>query len=195
LSRRAPIQEEIVSIHKTVVALTVAAAGMAVAPAAQAETAKTTLSVTIGVGALTISAPSSASLGSTTAAVGATAAAQIGEVTVTDTRGSLLGWSVTAVTDTDSMSTGGEDPDTILLTAVAPLLWETGTVSASGGSLLSGVSAGAGGFLNNATPIPVAVSTLGNGGGIYTYNPTVTLAVPPNTVAGTYSVVVTQTVS
>lgn len=175
---------------------TMAAAAVAVAPVAHAaQTADTTLSVTIDAGTLSISAPVSASLGNASAAVGSTASAQIGTVTVSDTRGSLLGWSVTAATTTAAMSTGGATPKTIALTAAAPLAWTTGTVTATGASLLSGVSAGAGGFLNNTTPIAVAVSALGAGGGTYTYNPTVTLTVPPNTEVGTYSVVVTQTVA
>lgn len=175
---------------------TAAAAALAIAPMAQAaDTASTTLSVTIDAGTLSISAPPSASLGNASAALGSTASANIGAVTVSDTRGSLLGWSVTAVTETAAMSTGGETPDTIDLTATGPLAWATGTVTATGASLPSGVSAGGGGFLNNGTPIPVAVSALGAGGGTYTYNPLVTLTVPANTKTGTYSVVVTQTVA
>lgn len=175
---------------------TVAAAAVATAPMAHAaETANTTLSVIIDGGTLSITAPASASLGNASAAVGSTTSAAIGTVTVSDTRGSLLGWSVTAVTTTAAMSTGGATPDTIALTPAGPLAWTTGAVTATGTSLLTGVSAGAGGMLNNTTPIPVAVSALASGGGTYTYNPTVLLTVPPNTKTGTYSVVVTQTVA
>lgn len=160
-----------------------------------ATTGNTTLSVTIDVGSLSISAPTTASLGTVSAAVGSTATANLGTVTVADSRGSLLGWSVTAVTTTSSMSTGGATPKTIALGPTGPLGWVTGSVTATGGSLLSGVAAGAGGFLNNATAIPVATAVLTAGGGTYTYNPTLTLTVPANTEAGTYSVVVTQTIA
>lgn len=184
------------SARRGLALFTVAAASIALAPVAHAaETANTTLSVIIDGGVLSISAPASASLGTASAEVGGTAGAAIGTVTVSDTRGSLLGWSVTAVTTTAAMSTGGATPKTIALTPAGPLNWVTGTVAASGASLLTGVSAGAGGFLNNTTPIPVAVSALASGGGTYTYNPSVTLTVPPNTETGTYSVVVTQTVA
>lgn len=183
-------------LRTAAVALTTAALAVATVPAAfAAETASTTVSVTIAAGGLSIGAPPTASLGTVSAAVGAVASAGLGTVTVSDSRGSLLGWSVTAVTTTASMSTGGATPDTIALTTLGPLSWVTGTVTATGASLLSGVAAGAGGFLNNTTPIPVAVAAVAGGNGTYTYNPTLSLTVPPNTPAGTYSVVVTQTVS
>lgn len=182
-------------VRKPLILLTAGAAALSITPAALAADDSTTISVSIGAGNLTIAAPDTASLGTVSVAPGSVATASMGETTVTDSRGSLLGWSVTALTTTSSMSTGGATPKTIPLTAAAPLGLVTGTVTAGTGSLLTGVSAGAGGFLNNTTPVPVAVSLLGTGGGTYTYNPTLTFTVPPNTAAGTYSVVVTQTVS
>ncbi|HVF75961.1 MAG TPA: hypothetical protein VM938_13025 [Acidimicrobiales bacterium] len=183
------------TVRKPFILLTAAAATLSLAPAALAADDSTTVSVTLQAGSLTIAAPDAASLGTISVAPGSVATAAMGETTVTDARGTLLGWSVTALTTTASMSTAGATPKTIPLTAAAPLGLVTGTVTAGTGSLLSGVSAGAGGFLNNTTPVPVAVSLLGAGGGTYTYNPTLTFTVPPNTEAGTYSVVVTQTVS
>lgn len=184
-----------VKTRTALVALTAAALGLAAVPAAHAAGDNTTISLQVVTGNLTIDAPDSASLGTVSAAPGSTATGNLGATTVADSRGTLLGWSVTAVTTTASMSTGGATPKTIALTAAGPLGWVTGTVTAGTGSLLSGVSAGAGGFLNNTTPIPVAVSALGAGGGSYTYNPTLTFTTPANVEAGTYSVVVTQTVS
>ena len=172
--------------------LTVAAAGVAaVVPVAHA--ADTTVSVTLS-GDLTISAPASVNLGTVSAGAGSTTSASLGTVTVADGRGSLLGWNVTAVTTTSTMSTGGATPKTIALGATGPLGWVTGTVAASGPSLITGVAAGAGGFLST-TAIPVATAVATSGGGTYTYNPTLTFTVPANSQAGTYSVVVTQTVS
>lgn len=183
-------------LRRVVVVFFAGAVLTAFPPLAEAAlTADTTLSVTIDTGTLSITAPGTASLGTVSAAVGSTATATLGTVTVSDSRGSLLGWSVTAKTTTTSMSTGGDTPDTIALGPTGPLGWATGTVSATGGSLLSGVAAGAGGFLNNSTAIPVATAALTAGGGTYTFNPTLTLTVPSNTAAGTYTVVVTQTVA
>ena len=171
--------------------LVVAAGSAAVAPLAHA--ADTTVSITLA-GDLTISAPGSVNLGTVSAAAGSTKTASLGAVTVADGRGSLLGWNVTAVTTTSSMSTGGATPKTIALGATGPLGWVTGAVTASGPSLITGVAAGAGGVLST-TAIPVATALATSGGGTYTYDPTLTFTVPANTQAGTYSVVVTQTVS
>jgi hypothetical protein len=163
----------------------------AVAPVAHA--ADTTVSVTLD-GNLTISAPASVNLGTVSAAAGSTTSASLGTVTVADGRGSLLGWNVTAVTATSTMSTDDDPADEIALSATGPLGWVTGTVTASGSSLITGVGAGLGGFLST-TAIPVATAVATSGGGTYTYDPTLTFTVPPNAQAGTYSVVVTQTVS
>jgi hypothetical protein len=181
--------------RSALVVMAVGAGAVATAPLARADSADTTLSVTVDTGSLTINAPASASLGTVSAAVGSTAVANLGTVTVADSRGTLLGWSVTAVTAASSMSTAGATPKTIALTPLGPLGWASGTVTAVGGSLLSGVTAGGGGFLNADTAVPVANAVLTAGGGTYTYNPTLTLTVPANTAAGTYSVVVTQTVA
>lgn len=191
------MRAEVLVVNRRIalVSITAAALGLAAVPAASADSDNTTISLQIVTGNLTIAAPESVSLGTVGAAPGSTATGNLGATTVTDSRGTLLGWSVTALTTTSSMSTGGATPKTIPLTAAGPLGWVTGTVTAGTGSLLSGVSAGAGGFLNNTTPTPVAVSVLGAGGGTYTYNPTLTFTTPANVEAGTYSVVVTQTVS
>lgn len=173
------------------VVLVAAIATVAAAPAASA--ADTTVSVTVG-GDLTISAPSTANLGSVAALPGATASAALGNVTVADGRGTLLGWNVTAVTATSTMSTGGATPKTIALSATGPLGWTTGAITPSGSSPITGVAAGAGGFLST-TPIPVATALVTTGQGTYTYNPTLTFTTPVGAQAGTYSVVVTQTVS
>lgn len=177
--------------NRTLIALAVAAATVAVAPLARA--ADTTVSVTIG-GDLTISAPGTAALGTVSAVPGDTKTGSLGDVTVTDGRGTLLGWNVTAATAASTMSTGGATPKTIALGATGPLGWVTGTVTANGSSLLTGVAAGAGGFLST-TAIPVATALVTAGSGSYTYNPTLTFTTPVGVQAGTYSVVVTQTVS
>lgn len=178
-------------VHKLVTILVVAAGVFAVAPLAQA--ADTTVTVTLA-GDLTISAPANVNLGTVSAAAGSTATKVAAPVTVTDGRGSLLGWNVTAVTTTATMSTGETTPKTIALGATGPLSWVTGTVTASGSSAITGVSAGLGGFLST-TAIPVATAVALAGGGTYTYEPTIALVVPANAQAGTYSVIVRQTVA
>lgn len=179
-------------VRKLAVLFVVVVAGIAaVAPLARA--ADTTVTIALA-GDLTISAPSTVDFGTVSPAAGTTASKQMGTVTVTDGRGSLLGWNVTAVTTTSSLSTGGATPKTIALSATGPLSWSTGTVTAGTGSLLTGVAAGAGGFLST-TAIPVATALNTTGGGTYTYAPTLGLVVPAGVEAGTYTVVVRQTVS
>jgi hypothetical protein len=176
---------------RTVIVIALAAASVALAPFARA--ADTTVSVTIG-GDLSISAPATANLGTVAAVPGATTSTALGSVSVSDGRGTLLGWNVTAVTATSTMSTGGATPKTIALGATGPLGWVTGAITASGSSPITGVAAGVGGFLST-TPIPVATALVTAGQGTYTYNPTLTFTTPVGAQAGTYSVVVTQTVS
>lgn len=162
----------------------------AAAPASAADSS-TTVTATLTGGSLTISAPSTAAL-SGSAAAGSILTAPMGKTTVADSRGSLLGWNVTAVTLTGSMTTS--TGDSIPLAATGPLGLVTGTITAEGGSLLSGVGAGAGGNLST-TAVAVATAALNSGGGTYSYDPTLTLTVPPNTKAGAYQVTVVQTVS
>lgn len=180
------------SFRRSFLVVAAAAIGAAV-PAHAATTADTTLNVTLN-GSLSISAPASASLVGSVAP-GTVITGNLGTTTVEDTRGSLLGWTVTAVTDGDLRTAGNTATISLgTLPAGGPLTWATGTITATSGSL-TGVSAGAGGSLNPASPITVAVAALGAGGGTYTYNPTLTLTVPAGTVAGSYTAVVTQTVS
>lgn len=177
---------------RRIAVLFVGVAGFAaVAPLARA--ADTTVTVALA-GDLTISAPASVDFGTVSAAAGSAATKTMGTVTVVDGRGSLLGWNVTAVTTTSSLSTGGATPKTIALSATGPLSWVTGAVTPATGSLPTGVAAGAGGFLST-TSIPVATALVAAGGGTYTYTPTLGLTVPAGAEAGTYSVVVRQTVS
>lgn len=179
-------------LRRSILVAAAAAIG-AVVPAQAATTADTTLNVTLS-GSLSISAPASASL-SGSVAPGSVITGNLGTTTVEDTRGSLLGWTVTAVTDGDLRTAGNAATISLGTSAVGgPLNWATGTIIATSGSL-SGVSAGAGGSLNPASPITVAVAALGAGGGTYTYNPTLALTVPVGAVPGAYSAVITQTVS
>ena len=171
---------------------------LGVAGTAGAQTDSTTVTVSLtGASTLSLDAPTSATA-SGSAAPGSAINVAVGTTTVTDNRGSLLGWAVTA-TSTD-LTTDGTDTGTTAgdgtgetIPSVA-MTWATGTIAASGTSLLSGVAVGAGGpFTTTSTAVPVAVSALGSGGGTFTYPATVALVVPPNVLAGTYTATITQT--
>jgi len=116
---------------------------------------------------------------------------------VEDLRGSLAGWSLTALTSGD-LVTGGSPSRTIALgtsNVGGPLTLTTGTITAVGISSLLNVSAGAGGSLNPTQPVTVASALLGFGGGTYTFTPTVRLTPPANTYAGNYTTTVTFTLT
>lgn len=168
----------------------VAAAAIAgIAPAANAATSGTTdLTFQLsGASSLSISVPAAPSTVSGSVTTGTTVPVTLGNTTVTDNTGSLLGWTVTA--DATDLSDGSGH--TI---AKSSMVWVTGTVSAGSTGLLSGVSAGAGGAFG-VTPVAVAKALANAGGGQYSYPATVTLIVPANTFAGTYTTTVTQTVA
>ena len=121
----------------------------------------------------------------------------MGTTTVTDNRGTLAGWTVNALTSGNlSSASAGSNINLGTLAAGGPLTLVTGAVSATGGAILTGVAAGAGGSLNPSQNVAVAAAALAAGGGTYTYAPTLTLTVPPNTVAAAdYTTTITQTVT
>lgn len=177
-----------------------AASAAACSPPAGGSCSDTVLTVNLSGGSLLISAPATATL---TGAAGSVAAGSVvgptsmGTTTVTDNRGTLAGWNVTAVTTGDLVSTATPSHTISLGTAAlgGPLVMATGTVSASGGSILGSVAAGAGGSLNPSSAVTVATAPLASGGGSYTYAPTLTLTVPANTYAAPdYTTTITQSV-
>lgn len=167
-----------------------AAAGIAgFAPAASAATSGTnTLTFQLsGAASLAIAVPDNPSAVSGSVTTGSAVPVTLGSTTVTDNTGSLLGWTVTA--DATDLSDGATN--TIAKTNMA---WVTGTITAGSTGLLSGVSAGGGGVFG-VTPVTVATALANFGGGSYSYPATVTLTVPVNTKAATYSTTVTQTIA
>ena len=178
----------------------VPAAANACTPTAGGACSDTVLTVNLGGGSLLIAAPATATL---TGGAGSVAAGSVvgptamGTTTVTDNRGTLAGWQVTAVTTGDLVSVSAPSHTISLGTsnATGPLVMATGTVTATGGSILGTVAAGAGGSLNPSSPVTVATAPLANGGGSYQYTPTLTLTVPANTYAATdYQTTITQSV-
>lgn len=161
---------------------------------AASDSGSTTLTATLTGGSLSIAAPSTASL-SGSAGEATVITGSMGTTTVTDDTGSLLGWSVTATATDLSDVVNSTTTYTIPLSDTGPLTLATGTITAVGSSLLTGVAAGAGGDLNPTTAITVATAVAGDGGGSYSYDPTLTLTVPANTYAGTYTSTITQTVT
>lgn len=140
-------------------------------------------------GTLSISQPSTATLGST--AVGSlTFSGSLGPVTVTDMRGSTLGWTASVVS-TDF--TTGATPGTYQTVAASSIAYASGTGTAATGDI--------GTFTTGVVPSMSSTTAgtagiwVGTGNNIVTWNPTLTFTLSPSQVAGTYSGTVTHSVA
>jgi len=157
-----------------------------------AHAADTTTTFTLTAGGLSVSAPSSASLGSV-ATGSATASAQLGSVSVTDSRGALLGAWTTSVSSTDFTTGGATSNETI---AKASADYWSGAATAT-----SGVGTFTPGQLLSANKVALSTSrtafsasvVVGNNSA--SFNPTMIINVPGAAVAGTYSGTVTHSVA
>lgn len=141
-------------------------------------------------GTLSIDGPATAA-GSASVAPGTVMTVNIGTTTLTDNRGSLLGWTATGAS-TDFVKAATTTPAVAAYTMPKTLFtWTTGAINTANG-LLSNVSASAGGSMGGE--FQVAAALLGSGSGSYTYPATVTGVVPVNMVAGAYVGTITQSV-
>lgn len=150
---------------------------------AHAEPGDTTTTFSITGGDLSISVPASADLGSVAAGTLAVSGS-LGQVSVTDERGEILGdWTATA-TSTDF----AHDTDSNYDVAALNASYVTGLVNSTG----LGVSAGVGG----AFELPVIAATrVGSGNNTASWDPTVNVVLPPDAVVGTYTATITHSVS
>lgn len=145
----------------------------------------TTVTFTVTSGALSMSAPVSAELGS--GAPGTDISGNLGAVTVTDDRALLsASWTTTAASS-DWTTGGGTGPETIAATDVGydpGSITTTGTITATGTPItLSG------------TATPVVTGTSGVGDNTASWNPAISVAVPASAVGGAYTGTLTQSVS
>jgi hypothetical protein len=173
-------------------AVGVPSAAYACAPTSGGDCSGATAAVNLAAGLLTLSAPSSVTINGTLGTA-ASFSQTMSTVQVDDSRGSPLGWTLSAATSGD-LATAGPPVRTIALgtTSVGgPLTLATGPVTAVGLASLLNVTAGVGGSLTPSQPVTVATAAVGFGGGTYTMTPTLRLAVPPNTYAGNYSTTLT----
>jgi hypothetical protein len=157
-----------------------------------ARAADTTTTFTLAAGALSISAPASSDLGSGSTGAG-TLSAQLGTVTVTDSRGALLGTWTASVSSTDFTTGGATANETV---AKGQVTYWSGAATASSGTavFLPGQAAAV-----NAQALSVgrtafsASAIIGNNSA--SWNPTVTVNVPAAAVAGTYTGTITHSVA
>ncbi|MGW5127444.1 hypothetical protein ACWEQ7_26065 [Streptomyces sp. NPDC004069] len=165
------------SVAAATAALVLARPGLAVA----ADDPSTTVTFAVTSGALTLSVPASADLGS--GAPGTEISAAIGPVTVSDNRAlASASWVVTA-TETDFTS----GTSTIPATSAA---YAAGTVTTTGVITITTTDV----TLSNSEQT-VVTGTEGVGDNTATWNPTVTVNVPPGAISGVYTGTLTQSVA
>jgi hypothetical protein len=162
------------------------------AVALPARAADTTTTFTLAAGSLAISAPTSSGLGTGSTGAG-TLSAQLGTVTVTDTRGALVGAWTASVSSTDFTTGGATANETV---AKGQVTYWSGAATAS-----SGVAVFTPGQATSANAQALSVSRtafsasaiVGNNSA--SWNPTVTVNVPAAAVAGVYSGTITHSVA
>jgi hypothetical protein len=145
-------------------------------------------------GSLTISQPGSATLGTATvSASGTTVTGKLGSTTITDTRGTLAGWTVT-ISATNLSDGASPTPHTIAAGNMRAYV-----AAIDGPTVTSGVAVPTTPYTSLATALTLStgghtfVTTTATGSNTVTYNPTVSVTVGSSAVAATYAGTVTQT--
>jgi hypothetical protein len=145
----------------------------------------TTVVFTVNSGALSMSAPVSADLGS--GAPGTTISGSLGAVTVTDDRALLsASWTVTAASS--DWTTGGGTPAETIPAGDAG--YDPGTITTTGTITATGTP-----ITLSGTPAQVVSGTDGVGDNTASWDPVISVAVPASAVGGTYTGTMTQSVS
>lgn len=145
----------------------------------------TTVTFAVNVGALSMTAPASASLGS--GAPGTTISGNLGgSVVVTDNRAALSAAWTAVASSTDFTTGAGTGTETIPAgdaTYTPGAITTTGTLTATGSVItLSGAP-------------QTVVTASGSGNNTASWDPTIAVAVPAAAVGGTYTSILTQSVS
>jgi hypothetical protein len=150
-----------------------------------ADEGSTPVTFSVTTGALTITVPVSADLGS--GAPGTDITDQLGAVTVTDDR-ALATATWTATASSSSYTTGASSPaETIPATDLdyAPgTITKTGTITATGTDITM-----------STDPLTVVTGSSGVGDNTASWNPTITVHVPAAAVGGIYTGTITHSVS
>jgi hypothetical protein len=176
-----------------VAGLTALAALGATAPALAATTGSTTVTFAVNAGALNITVPATANLGS--GAPGGTITGQLGTVTVSDQRGLLVAAWTATVTSSDFKTGGGTAAETIPAGNVT--YWSGPATANTGlGVVVPGQATAAAAVpLSTTAPVTAFSKALGAGNNTTSWNPTLTVSVPAAAVAGTYTGTVTHSVA
>ena len=145
----------------------------------------TTVTFAVTSGALTMTAPTAADLGS--GAPGTTITNEIGTTTVTDDRALLSASWVADASSTDFTTGAASTNETIPVTDAT---YAPGTITTTGG-----ITATPHDVTLDGDPQAVVTGTAGVGNNTASWSPTVAVAVPVQAVTGTYTGTLTQSVS
>lgn len=173
-------------------AAALSAATALVVPARAATSGDTTTTFTLTAGSLAITTPASKDLG-TVATGSGLSGAQLGNVSVTDGRGALLGTWTASVSSTD-FTTGGATANETIAKADADYWSGAATASTGTGVFTPGqLTALLKVTLGASRTAFAAASVVGNNS--VTWNPTVIMNAPAGAVAGTYTGTITHSVA
>lgn len=168
---------------------TLALASVAALVPSSANAADTNVTFTLTGGSLTLTAPGSAALSAAggLGVNGTTVSGTLGNSTVSDSRGALAHTLTVNMSTTNFTTTGGDTIAKSNATGYSGATVPTGVGVAV--PTLTGQSIGnsGGATILQLTGVVGSVAT--------TYNPTVSITIPANAIAGDYSGTVTQTVS
>ncbi|GLZ61983.1 hypothetical protein AB0B74_15560 [Micromonospora parva] len=167
--------------------------GFLAAPAAAAPDDTTATTFEVAAGTLDIVAPTTADLGS--GAPGGTISGQLGVVTVDDSRGAADASWVASVTSTVFQTGGSSPPETVLPSEID--YWSGPATATTGdGTFTPGQdTAGNAAPLDSVTLLTAFTHSGGTGGNTASWNPTLVVNVPLDSIAGVYSGTVTHSVA
>jgi putative surface cell wall-binding protein len=172
-------------IKKTALAA-VAASALAVASVGGALAGTIATSTGITAGALTLSAPGTASLSATLTGADQVATGSLGKSTVKDATGSGAGWNVTI--SGSQFTTGGGSPHTLPTGALDVTAVAVNTVAGRAPTNSIGYSTAIAVPLGSApTPVKIYNAAANSGMGTVELTPALSLDVAADTYAGTYS--------
>lgn len=161
--------------------------------AGPAQAADTTTTFTLTGGALSVSSPASSALGSAATGATSTTPALLGSVVATDARGALAGSWTASVTSSDYTTGAGSANETI---AKANADYWSGAATASTGTAVR-VPGQLTALLKQTLATSItgfsASATVGNN--TTTWNPTVSVTIPPQAVIGAYSGTITHSIA
>jgi hypothetical protein len=152
------------------------------------------ITFTLGPGTLSIVEPGTASLtaGTVASLAGSSFTGSLGSTTVSDQRGGVLGWTTTiAQTTAFSNGTTTLPVGSTKAWVAAPIVPTNGVATVSAGTYVSQLT----GLVLSSSAQAFVSATAVVGVNTTSFNPSFAITIPSNATAGSYSGVITQTVS